>query len=354
MKRTLTCILLAMVLLASVAAEPVFSWYQSHPLYRDPVINSFSSTSTLNIISLLEGQPRTVRFAKTGTDTYEDVKIYGNDTKFADETMYLQLRTGISAGFFRFAPFDWLQAELTFQGGLNAVFQGFGGADNLGYDGIFFFGANMRLFNMVSLRAGLKHYSGHYGDETLLNLTIPSGWNPIEYTRDNNLAVGLSVEPTPNIKVYAEVSKPMEKTWMHPAIHIPGWVIKNVPSGGSLHDIEAGNEGIPTTTFADDYNAWIGNAGTELRLNFGRTGSLLLAFDVMAHQDGQTKHEVGGYDAENSWEFEYTVGLGVEFRDPESEGKAGVMVAYHDSRFPLLNYFYQRSRYVSVGLVISM
>lgn len=332
-----------------------FTWVAEDALYPESMVNPFSSASSLNILMVAQGQPRFVKYANSISGSYDDVAIY-NGASYADEKLYVQLKTGLNIGFFRFSFKDMIEMELGFQGALNTVFQGFGGADNLGFDGVFFFGASMRLFQMVTVRAGLQHYSGHYGDETILNINknIPGqGGDPIEYTRDNNLLFGLSFKPISQLRVYADASLPLTKSWMHPAIHIPSWVIK--PSSGEfLLGVEAGHEGIGAPAFSDSYKAWIINAGVEVRYPLRRVGSLFLAAEVTANQDGQTLHTVGSYDPDNAWELEYTVGAGLEFDQDVGSSQARILVTYHDGRFPLLNFFYQRTKYISVGCSLSL
>jgi hypothetical protein len=352
---------LAVVLAVLLSGAPCFAdgfsfaWYAEDSLFPTSVASPYSAASTLNIISLIEGQPRTVRYAGQDSGTYADIPFLEGD-KYADETLYAQLKTGVDIGLMRIDLGSAVESEIGFQGALNSVFQGFGGASNLGFDGIFFFGWNVRLFRTVSVRAGYRHYSGHYGDETLMEIygdedSTVSGF-PIQYTRDNDLLVGISVQPVSGIRLYLDASLPLENSWMDPAIHIPSWVLKPT-SGESLLEDTAEDEGITAPDFPDSYKAWIVEGGIDLRYPVKSVGSLLLALDVAAHQDGQTLHQVGGYEEDNPWEFEYTVAAGFEFNRQVGPGTVRLLATYHDGRFPLLNYFYQRTKYVSVGFSVT-
>ncbi|WP_320127718.1 hypothetical protein [uncultured Sphaerochaeta sp.] len=329
----------------------VFSWLPDDALYPESIVNPFSSTSTLNILQVAEGQPRSMKYTDTGSGEYDDVSIYP-DGKYANEKLYLQLKTGLNIGLFRLSYKNVFETELGFQGALNSVFQGFGGADNLGFDGVFFFGINMRLFQKVAFRVGYQHYSGHYGDETLLKIDSSQTGDPVEYTRDNDLLFGVSVQPVTSVRLYMDASLPLTKSWMHPAIHIPSWVIKP-SSGASLSEVESWNEQVAQADFADSYKAWIINTGVEMHYPLHNLGSLFLAAEVTANQDGQTLHEVGGYDPDNPWEFEYTVGTGIEFDQNVGFSHARIICTYHDGRFPLLNFFYQRTKYLGIGFSVS-
>ncbi|MGH0052875.1 MAG: hypothetical protein ACQ5SW_05760 [Sphaerochaetaceae bacterium] len=327
-----------------------FDWYAADSLFPESIADPMSSVTTLHVLNVLEGQPRTIRVE--GADTYDDAPIYTGD-KYADETLYLQVKTGVNLGLFRWSFQNYVQAEFTFQGALNSVFQGFGGADNLGFDGIFFVGTNVRFFDIVALRFGLRHYSGHYGDETLENMQTASSSTatPIEYCRDNNLLAGISVFLGPFVRIYADVSKPLGKSWMHPAVHIPSWVLKET-SGQPLYLSVSEGEGITAVAYPSNYKAWIIQTGAELKVALPG-GALFLASDVKLHQDGQTKHMPGQYSEQNPWEQEYTVGGGLEFDQTNGDRKARIEVYYHSGRFPLLNFFYQRTSYVSVVFGIS-
>ncbi len=287
-----------------------FDWYATDALFPEAIADPLSSATKLHVLSLIDGQPRTIRVE--GSDTYDDVSIYNGDA-YASEQLYAQLKTGVNLGLLRLSLKDYLEVEFAFQGALNAVFQGFGGADNLGFDGIFFIGTNARLFDLLSVRAGFKHYSGHYGDETLENVRVHSGYDatPIEYCRDNNLLLGISIPVTSTIRVYADASKPLGESWMHPAVHIPSWVIKET-SGEPLYIAASGGEGLTPVAYPSNYKAWIIQTGAEFSLPVS-FGGLFLAVDLKFHQDGQTNHMPGQYDEQNPWEQEYTVGGGIEF-----------------------------------------
>ena len=359
MKRILVIFLFFVVLLAPCYSSYqmfgdtlAFTWFSDDALYPESIVNPFSSTSTLNILQVAEGQPRYIKYADTGSGEYDEVAIY-NGNSYSDEQLYLQLKTGLNLGLFRLSFKDKIETELAFQGALNTVFQGFGGADNLGFDGVFFFGFNMRLFQTVTLRLGYQHYSGHYGDETILKIDSAQTGVPIEYTRDNNLLFGISFNPLSQVRIYADANLPLTETWMHPAIHIPSWVIK--PSNGqSLLEVEAGHEDVDAPDFSDSYRAWVISTGCEVHYPLNTVGSLFLAAEVTANQDGQTMHTVGAYDSDNPWELEYTIGAGLEFDQMQGSSLARIMCTYHDGRFPLLNFFYQRTKYFSVGFSVSL
>lgn len=349
--------LLSCVSLTAATDDPFLSLqlFNSKSLYYQSPTDVFNGASTLEIMMVQEGQPRFVRATPNdGTGVYEDLPIYSSSTKYAEETMYARLKTGLDVGFFRIGLFQKrAQLELAFSGALNSVFQGFGGADNLGFDGIFFFGPQLQLFDALTVRFGLKHYSGHYGDETINNYVSVNKESRtlIEYTRDNDLFLGVTVEPIENLHLKFEASRPRLNTWMNPSVHIPSWVLK--PSNGlSLNEVRAEEENVDPSIYPDSYKAWIVQTGLSYELPLTKQLGLIVSGNYKLHQDGQTKHQVGMYDENNSWEQEYTISTGFTFMDTQSNHRALFLVTYHDGRFPLLNYFYQRTSYLSVSVQI--
>ena len=311
--------------------------------------------STLEIMMVQTGQPRVVRATPDdGSGQYEDLPIFSTG-KYADENMYARLKTGVDVGFLRVGLFQKkAQLELAFSGALNSIFQGFGGADNLGFDGIFFFGPQLQLFDRVSVKFGLQHYSGHYGDETIDNYVAVNGGVKREllgFTRDNNLFLGLSVEPIKNLHLKFEATRPRLNTWMGPSVHIPSWVLK--PSNGQpLNPISANNENVAASAYPDSYKAWIIQTGLSYELALTNQLGVVLSGDLKLHQDGQTMHQIGMYDESNPWENEYTVAAGLNFLDTQSDIRSLFLVTYHNGRLPLLNYYYQRTSYISVSVQI--
>ena len=80
---------------------------------------------------------------------------------------YWNLKAAINTGLFRFSWHNYLQLELYLHGGLNTIFGAYGGVDVLGFDGFYGAGASLSVFDIVTLRFGFHHFSGHWGDETM-------------------------------------------------------------------------------------------------------------------------------------------------------------------------------------------
>ncbi|MDD3461752.1 MAG: hypothetical protein PHW28_10690, partial [Mesotoga sp.] len=245
------------------------------------------------------------------------------------------------------------ELEFGLSAAINSIFQGFGGADNLGFDGVYFLGPQLRLFNKISFKFGLQHYSGHYGDETLENSYATNGVlrNALEYTRDNNLFFGVNIDILKNLSLSVEATLPREKTWMGPAVHIPSWVLK--PSNGeSYYKIAANDEKVAAVEYPDFYKAWIVQGGILYDHYLTKQLALSLAGFVKLHQDGMTEHTIGAFQEDNPWEAEYTLALGVVLKDPNADFTTRVNLTYHNGRTPLLNFFYQRTSYVSLSIIM--
>ena len=94
--------------------------------------------------------------------------------------------------------------------------------------------------------------------------------------------------------------------------------------------------------------------GAELEIPVPTVGLAYLAFDMQFHQDGKINLETLEYEEDRPWDMEYTFALGLSFQEREDMPEVTLELGYHDGRFPLLNYFFQRSRYFSAGLILTL
>jgi hypothetical protein len=252
--------------------------------------------------------------------------------------------------------------ELSLQGGMTTVFNAFGGNKTPGFQGMYFLGMNSRIANTISLRFGIHHFSGHYGDELLYDFyaanpdLAPGEINPgvlLEYTRDNSWLAGISYEPSKHVRLYFEAELPQGAAWIRPAVHVPSNTLVPDTEDQYQKDHIAAQEKIASASLPSSYKAWRLQLGTELRFELPSLGNLFATADVQFHQDGQTMHMPGMYSVDNPWETETTVGVGLELFQQFLGRNLRIECLYHCGRFPLLNFFYQRSDYVSIGLGIS-
>lgn len=337
-----------------------FNLIESDALYPEYVADPYSMSSGLKRLVMMDyaSVPQSI-LASDGTEYVRIPFASYAQSDFAHRNSFWQIKGFVNLSFGRIAIKDILAAEVTTDGGLNSVFQAFGGTDALGFDGIWRLAGTVRLFDVVSLRYGWHHFSGHWGDEIIEDLPRQGDADYIaynnleEYVRASSHVFGMSVNPFPWARLYFEAELPMEECWLRPGVHVPAGLIS--PSGDDLAYHILNQEGLleEVSAYGAAYRAWRLQAGIELRWVFGDWGTLFAAGDFQLHQDGQTLHQVGGYDPANPWEYEYSVGGGVEYGKGLKGRTVRVEAFYHDGRFPLTNFFFQRSRYISVGLAIN-
>lgn len=387
------------------------------PLFREPVADPYSYSSKLHIAMALDEANRPnkvysiiVEHDPTGTEAdraFYDFLPYDDGTALkADSNKYINMKTAMSLGLLRlrYSGEGWVPSidfELNLAGYINTIFNMFGKNDTLDFDGSYFIGASMRFADMVSVRVGLHHFSGHYGDELLEKYYRTNGVNstieykggslfdyakshpedaksgkqyylvsPVEYVRDNSLIAGISADLPFGIRVYGEAELPQNPSWLRPFVHCPA-DYKNPVDGDTgrpsmidrIGGDSADGEHIPQDQLDKEqelkrtangaYKAWRIHTGIEWRLDVG-FGAVFAAADFQFHQDGQTLHRIGGYDKSNPWELEITVGGGLELGDFLFDGRTvRVEAYYHNGRVPATQWFYQRFSSVTVGFGVN-
>jgi hypothetical protein len=337
-----------------------FQWAPLDPLFREPLADPFACSTSFRSLSVLDEDsiPDSVLVSNESTNSYESI-TYDD----ASQRDYWQMKSAVNVGLLR-ASFGPVEMEGYIQGGLNTVFQKSGSVNALGFDGIYGAGATIKLFKVLAIQAGFHHFSGHWGDEIIGDLlennpsldlySSTATYHLEEYTRGNSWIAGASLEPVSWGRLYFFAELPMERSWIRPGIHVPADTLKPGNSDTSQFENITGQEGLTgLTPYDSSYKAWRLQVGLDFHVPVSTIGSLFLAGDVQAHQDGMTLHQVGGYDPSNPWEYEYTVGGGFAFNQSFMERTFRFECYYHDGRFPLLNYFFQRSKYLVMGIVIS-
>ena len=278
-----------------------------------------------------------------------------NDGYEAEPMMGI-IHLGETLGLFRHTfEFDSLLSPisfgLAFQGTLKFGMEG-GMADTIGYDGIFFYGGEFRIADMISMRIGAHHFCSHYGDGTLKYLGLDTdrlyqkGFN-INYKnlRMDDLAIGLSIEPIEGMRIYGEYlyTPKFLLQWIEPKIFAPLWYDNTGLVQGKT----------------DDYRAQVVCFGIELSYPiFPGMGRTTLSYDCTAYEEGQilyTDEDLAGrtleegrkaiYDPTLPWEFEHELvlsqelGRGISFE-----------VGYHHGRFPMNAFYHHRCNYAFLGL----
>jgi hypothetical protein len=379
----------AFLILASISAGFAFGQYSlfddaidlelvpSDELYPEAIFDMYSPQTDFSLMDLASGQanPSSIRTSSLNTSTgkQEYVDLPYSDGFADDDDSYLRMKTGANISLLRLGFLDQrMEIEASIQGALDTIFAVFGGSTNLGFDGTYFAGANMRLFNTVSLRFGIHHFSGHYGDEVLddfYNHNFPDGDtsftrkdtvyqfnNLVEYVRDNSFLAGISIQTPWLVRLYCELELPKSPSWIRPVADIPADYSTFRNDEQSLIEAIGGDENFTASQLEADeaskrsglYRAMRIQTGAEVLIPVKYVGTVFAGINVQLHQDGQTLHEVGGYSPDNPWEVEVTVGGGLDIAG------SGVRVEayYHDGRMPLLNWYYDRVKFISVGLSI--
>lgn len=291
---------------------------------------------------------------------------------------YWNLKSAINIGFLRFQFRDIVALEAYIHGGLNTVFGAYGGVDVIGFDGQYGAGFSLQLFEQLTFRFGFHHFSGHWGDEILKDflerhesIGQDENGNPIivrnydgitEYTRNNSYLFDLSYQPVRYIKFLVEAELPVHVGWVRPAAHVPADTIKNTSEespdhGKPLSEHIYNQEGLPghnNNAYPSSYKAWRIGLGIEAEVPIPTVGCAYLAADMQLHQDGKINLRTLKYEQDRPWDMEFTVALGLSLQELPNLPDFTIELAYHDGRFPLLNFFFQRSRYFSAGLVVTI
>lgn len=373
-------------------------------LYKEPLADPYAFVSRIHIQKALESdlRPTHIRSAVTvynGTTQLPtqyinlpyDQGVIANPGEYST---YLHMRMGVSASLLRFRfegeKIPSIDAEISIAGALNTIFNIFSNSNALEFDGTWFVGANTQVADKYLLRFGMHHFSGHYGDETLdlfynnnlidFNEFSPNGesgkinsdfagknpsydyylHNLVEYVRDNYWIIGASADLPYGFRVYGEFEWPWAGVWLRPFSSNP--IGHETQDGLPLIDyVGMSSEGFTEEQVTLEkqlktghgYNALRAHTGIEFRYSFKNVGTVFASFDIQFHQDGQTKHMPNSYSPDNPWEKEYSFVGGLELGDLVPGKNVRIEIGYHNGRVNGVNFFYQRSKVVSVGLSIS-
>lgn len=356
MKKTLVSLLILLVFSFSLSAGFIFEFGPHEPLVVNSSSDPIGFTSGLHYLHLLSSSPEgnniLVEWASKDAadpDKFEVVDFRPWDKRFNN---YLHLQTGAEAAVLRFGFEDIFILDATISAGLNTVFAATGGADNLGMDGTFFVGAEAEVMGLVDLRFGLRHYSGHVGDEVLtkaFNYNGTHGFEAVQYTRDNYYELGIGFSDDRYIRANASLLFPKAGSWWDPIYHIPDSI---TPLPGETYADRLPDKWAVRGDYGDSYKAYIFMTDIKASLPIGDKLAIFGGLNLKLHQDGMTKHTLTPEDDDNKWEAEYTLSFGIDFINAIENKNLSLEFIYHDGRFPLLNYYWKRAKYISIGLSI--
>ena len=371
MKKTIIALMLALAVLFPAAAVWEFgngfsfSAAPIDPLFKESRANPFSNRTAFSLLKSPEDGdylPHTFLVSDPdmngGMGGYREIPFEDLDT---GHNSFWHLKAAMNLGLLRFSYKDYADIEMYIHGGLNTVFGNYGGTNALGFDGMYGVGFDLQLFDSFVFRFGFHHFSGHWGDEMMKKFYDRNpGWEAtsdpavsrelLEYTRNNSYFFDVSYAPVKYFRVLLEAELPMGKAWIRPSAHIPQDTV--TPGyGDSQAEHNSSQEGVHRTeAYPASYRGWRIGIGAEAQYPIDMLGNVFISYDLQLHQDGKINLETLKYEEDRPWEIEHTVAFGFEFEEKPQMPSFSIECAYHDGRFPLLNYFFQRSRYFSVIL----
>ena len=355
-------------------SDPLYKESRAYPFSNDISFQFFMVPKNTDYIAntILVTQPAADKISGGYREIeYEPLNLAHN--------MFWQLKAGANVGFLRLSYKDIVAVEGYLYGSLNTVHGAYGAIDALGHDGQYGAGVAMQLFNQLTFRVGFHHFSGHWADEVVSPFygnydwrvyyynQPTKGWGAdffdlTEYTRNNSTIFDVSYEPVKYFKIMAELEVPNKKAWIRPAAHVPSDSIS--PAGGTPLDerlytqegffYDYATASAKKNIYPDSFQAYRVGLGAEFTYPLENLGYLFVAGDVQLHQDGKINLDTLEYEEDRPWDFEYTVSAGIMFEREDDLPELGIVLTYHDGRFPLLNYFFQDSKYLGLSIRMSM
>ncbi|MCF0238072.1 MAG: hypothetical protein HUK24_05690 [Sphaerochaetaceae bacterium] len=389
MRKLITLFLVLLFVLSPVFAFS-FSFVGNSCLYDEGIVDHYNFNGALRYLTFKEGNPNEFLVAvNTGEpDSNNEYLTDGEYILVPYETKnkghnYVQLKPAIKASVFRFefGKNNEFKLEGNLYGYVNLIFEAFSGTDVVAYDGAYFLGGTLGYKDYFALRIGVRHFSTHLGDEKVVdmysydNVTMSSGKTKflingtsynlidvVEYVRQNPLSIAFSAKlPVTSyfsIRAYGEMDIPFNGNNTRPFSHTPSSFECPYYENVTSLEWQRDKEGVSKSQYATEmaikdssYRALKIHTGLETAFDFGSVVAVL-GGDVQFHQDGKTLHRINGYNKNNPWEIEYSLGLAIQFKRAGDTGGVNIEAKYHDGRFPTPALFYQRSKYISLGVSI--
>ena len=340
-----------------------FDAFSLDPIYKEYFADRARPDFSLSQINYYEGYPDRVLQDTHVRNTEENEERKFNVFKFDEliqpENKFVALKIGetIALGRSTFTFDNDFLSPIAFDISMQALLQHFYRGsfdDNVSYDGIYFMGGTFRIGKVLSMRVGLHHYCSHYGDATLKQIAeaeIDSGFGDsngefgltYKYVRMNDFSIGLSLDLTPNFRIYGELNMPKKGMSLRPDYFAPNWILRN---------------GLPVNPdYPDSYQARIVNVGFEYStLIFKNLGPTTIGYDLHLYEEGKIIYDhVNGdyvkddkyvyYDENAPWELEHNAKIAQEL-----DKYISLEVAYHNGRSVMNSFFFQHTSTLTVGL----
>lgn len=263
--------------------------------------------------------------------------------------------------------------------GLNTLIKSEGSVDLFGFDGIYFYGVTGTYKDKFQFKVGRHHYSGHFADELIndylgskdakgrlysdrmdmekMGSEFAAGYiyKEEDYIRQDGLILGISFNPTEDLRVYAEADLLTDKmNFMTPYVLIPD--LTAYADNGFTMQGRAGYESgvystkreLRTDPYGSSYKGIDVEFGAEYTKDLDKWGDISLAYNCRLMQEGQTLYQLTGYDENNKWDMDHTIMFSYKmFNSPLS-----FQAMYHNGRLPLLNWYWYRTSLVTIGFSI--
>lgn len=361
MKKILSSLLMFLCVLSMASAAFMFDFGPHDPLYASSYNDTYTFNTGLHFIHQLSSSPEgnnvMVKWndrPASDPDKYQVIEYRDWSSKY-NNFLHLQIGTGFS--FLRLGWPEYFVGDLMFQAAFNSVFSAAGGTDVLGFDGTFFFGGEARIMDMFVMKFGLRHYSGHTGDEILQDavnrkVTDTTGkFEVVDYVRDNMLELGIGYAGIPYAQVFFSFLFPPKKSWWAPYFHMPDWVLADTNPPQSTEERDRDQWAV-RGAYGNGYGAYILQLDVNLAYPFAKRYEVYSSLNMKFHQDGMTNHTLTPHDDTDRWEMELTASVGFTFKNAAANKDLSIEFLYHDGRFPVLNFFWKRSQYIAVGIAI--
>ena len=347
MKRKTILILIVLFLFPLTLFSSV-SFLPEHTFFSSFKSDLLSSSNNLEVFyeaeSNMEGQ--FIRFDKKDGvpgEWYLPINDYNKDK----DSFFLHLQTGGSVGFLRFGKESILEMQLVMDAHISSVFYLLRGNDNLGFDGVYFMGGELKALDSILLRGGIRHFSGHVGDEAIFNALgrDPSfvGAEMTEFVEDAyEVALGYDNPKFPYLKGAFGLIVPKAESYMMPFVHRPDWITSGGKDNSERDPLSYGVRG----DYGASYNGLTLYSEMDGILPFS-WGSLSASYIITLYESGKTKHTLSPLDDQDVWEVSHELRLSLALEN----GKLSLSMDgfVRKGRFPLLSYYWRESTIIGFG-----
>ncbi len=330
-----------------------FDAFSLKPIYKEYFADRGRPEFSIGQINYYEGFPDRV-LQDTHFENPNDPReftVFEFDGLIHPENKFIALKVGetiaLGRSTFTFNN-DWL-SPIAFDISMQALLQHFYRGsfdDTVSYDGIYFMGGTFRIGKVLSMRVGLHHYCSHYGDATLkrIRADFDDGFGEndgefgftYKYVRMNDFSIGVSLDLTNSLRIYAELNHPKKDMSIRPDYFAPNWIMRN---SFQIND------------YPDSYKARIVNVGIEYAYPiFPKLGNTTIGYDLHMYEEGKIiyDHVNGGsatFEEDAPWELEHNIKLAQDL-----DTSLSLEVAYHNGRSVMNSFFFLHTSTLTIGL----